>query len=166
MRHWYAAYCKPRQDARAEIHLLNQRFDVFRPLVRVRRFRRGKPCQVKESMFPRYLFIQLDDLDENWGPIRSTRGISGLVHWGDHVPVVPDRVIQRLYGDLAEDGCVDLAGTDDYKLNERIRITAGPFAGYEALYQARSSEERVIVLLEIMQRDQRLVLPGDSIARA
>lgn len=166
MRRWYAVHCKPQQDSRAELHLLNQDFQVFRPLVRMRRRRRGRYHAVRESMFPRYLFINLDDVAENWGSIRSTRGVNGMVRWGDHVPVVPDHVILNLRDALGDDGCVDLSHTDDYKPDESVYITEGPFAGYQALFQARNGQERVIVLLEIMQQTQRLTLPDTSIARA
>lgn len=166
MRNWYALHCKPQQDARAELHLLNQQFEVFRPLVRMRRQRRGKAVEVRESMFPRYIFVHLDDVHENWGPIRSTRGVAGLVRWGAHVPTVPDSVIQGLQANLAEDGCVDLTRACDFQMNERVRITDGPFAGYEGLFQARTGEERVVVLLDIMQQTQKLSLPGTCIAKA
>lgn len=166
MRHWYALHCKPQQDARAELHLRNQEYEVFRPLVRMRRHRAGRTCDVTESMFPRYLFVRLDDVHENWGPIRSTRGVAGLVRWGTHVPTVPEAVIQRLRDSLAEDGCVDLTRACDFQANERVRITDGPFAGCEGLFQARNGQERVIVLLDIMQQGQRLSFPSTSIAKA
>ena len=64
-----------------------------------------------------------------------------------------------------EDGCIEL----EYKglrLNQPWRITDGPFAGHDALFLARSGEERVIVLLDIMQQAQRLKLPEQMIASA
>jgi len=48
-----------------------------------------------ESMFSRYLFIQLDDQSQNWGTIRSTLGVSKRVSSGPQpakVPQVPYRV--------------------------------------------------------------------------
>jgi len=166
MKHWYAVHCKPSQDARAELNLRNQSYEIFRPMVRLRRQRRGKLRDVRESMFPRYLFIRLDDLHENWSPIRSTFGVAGLVRWGEQVPTVPTSVIARLWEGLDAEGCVDLTAASDYQRNERVRITEGAFAGYEALYQARTGEERVVVLLNIMQQAQKITLPATSIAKA
>ncbi|MDN5870629.1 MAG: hypothetical protein L0H73_07930, partial [Nitrococcus sp.] len=45
MKHWYAVHCKPQQDARAEAHLLNQRFEVFRRKCISRRRRAGCPVR-------------------------------------------------------------------------------------------------------------------------
>lgn len=163
MKHWYAVHCKPRQDERAEAHLRSQGFEIFRPLVRARRRQREGYRICIESMFPRYLFIRLDDIAEDWSPIRSTRGVADLVRWGGCVPWIPERVIDDLRARLDANGCVDLC--PEFAPNQRVRITEGPFAGYEALFQARSGQERVVVLLNIMQQTQRVQLPEQAIAR-
>lgn len=165
MKSWYAVRCKPLQDARAEEHLRNQSYEVFRPQIRWRRRQGGRFRQVMESMFPGYLFVRLDQVLENWAPIRSTRGVAGLVRLGAHTPTVPEPVIDELKRRADGDNCIDL-GSGDYRPDERVRITEGPFAGYEALFNSRSGEERVIVLLEIMQRVQRVVLPERAIEYA
>jgi transcriptional antiterminator RfaH len=36
----------------------------------------------KEALFSRYLFVELNRTDSNWVPLRSTRGVSGLVRFG------------------------------------------------------------------------------------
>lgn len=164
MKSWYAVRCKPLQDARAEDHLRNQSYEVFRPRVRLRRRYGGRIRQAVESMFPGYLFIRLDREREDWAPIRSTRGVTGLVRLGGHTPAVPEPVIDELRRRADEENCIVLEA--DYRPNERVRITEGPLAGYEALFASRSGEERVIVLLEIMQRIQRLILPEQAIEQA
>ena len=168
MKRWYAALCKPLQDARAEYNLCNQGYHVLRPLVRTRKRRRqGGTKTVTESLFPRYLFIHLDDLNENWAPIRSTLGVSGLVRFGGRAVPVPDTIMQGMQLRLdRESGCIDLTRDTDYRTNQPVRITSGPFVGHEALFLARSGEERVIVLLDIMQRAPRLKLPERMIASA
>jgi transcriptional antiterminator RfaH len=73
MKRWYAVYCKPREDDRAERHFDRQQFEVFRPKHRVRRKQQGRMTTLVESLFPRYLFIHIDDIAQNRAPIRSTR---------------------------------------------------------------------------------------------
>ncbi len=166
IRHWHAVFCKPQQDARAEAHLLNQGFEIFRPKTRVRRNQRGRRRLLVESMFPRYLFVRLRDYGQDWGPIRSTRGAVGLVRLGQETPVVPDSVIDALRHRCDEHGIINLAGSIDYRPNEAVEITDGPLAGYRALFQARTGSERVIVLLELLQRERRVELDETSIRRA
>lgn len=166
VQHWYAIHCKPREDARAELHLENQGFEIFRPKQHVRRRRGGRMVALVDSLFPRYLFIRLDNVHENWAPIRSTRGVVGLVRWGNQVPTVPEPVVETLRARTGEDGCVAPAAVDCYRPGERLRIEEGPFAGLEGIFQARRGEDRVILLLELMRRAQRLLLPETAVARA
>jgi transcriptional antiterminator RfaH len=161
MKQWYAVHCKPLQDVRAEAHLRNQSYEVFRPLVRLRRRHGARFRQAIESLFPGYLFVRLDDVLENWAPIRSTRGVCGLVRWGAHTPPVPEPVIDELRRRAGGENIVTL--DEDYRPNERVRIIEGPLAGYEGLFDRRSGEQRVIVLLEMMRRVQQLAFPESAI---
>lgn len=62
MRRWYAVHRKPREDGRAESHLSRRCYEIFRPLVRMRRRCSGQVATVIESLFSRYLFVHLDDV--------------------------------------------------------------------------------------------------------
>ncbi len=165
-RHWHAVFCKPQQDSRAEENLLNQGFETFRPKTRTGRVLKGRRRLMVESMFPRYLFVRLSRGGDDWGPIRSTRGIIGLVRLGQETPIVPDGIIDGLRQRCNEDGMINLAGTIDYQLNDPVDIIDGPCAGYRAFFQARTSDERVLVLLKLLQHERRVELAETSIRRA
>jgi transcriptional antiterminator RfaH len=164
LKRWYAVYCKPREDERAELHLNRQRFEIFRPKHRVRRKRHGRMTTMVESLFPRYLFIHLDDIAENWAPIRSTRGVVSLVRWGDRIPTVPDAVIDCLRADADEVGCIPTSPAD-YKPGDRIRILEGPFAGLEGVFYSRKGEDRVMLLLEVMKQPQKVTFAEAALTR-
>ena len=163
---WRAVYCKPRQESRAHMHLLNQNYCSFLPLVRTRRRIRGRDRDCIEAMFPRYLFIQLADHREDWGPIRSTRGVVSLVRLGDEVPVVPDDLISALWLRHDDGGAIDLTAFQALKQNDPVEVTAGPFAGYQGLYFASNGEERAIILLEILNRDRKVHISAHDIKKA
>ena len=93
---WYVLTSKPRQEAYAEEQLNNQGYITYRPLAIRERRRRGKLVKVTESLFPRYLFINLNRVDDNWAPIRSTYGVSGFVQFGDYPLSVPDALVEEL----------------------------------------------------------------------
>jgi transcriptional antiterminator RfaH len=165
-RHWHAVFCKPRQDARAEDHLRNQGFELFRPKVRTRAIRNGRSQTRTESMFPRYLFVRLGYGLDDWSTIRSTRGAVGLVRIGHHSPIVPDEVIDGLRERCSEDSVINLAGAIDYQANDPVEIIEGPCAGLHALFKARTGDERVIVLLELLHQEREIELAENSIRRA
>ncbi|HSA40732.1 MAG TPA: transcription termination/antitermination NusG family protein, partial [Mycobacterium sp.] len=52
----------------------------------------GRIQKVEESLFPGYLFIQLD-AQSNWAPLRSTRGVSRLVVFSGYPLPVPAGLI-------------------------------------------------------------------------
>jgi len=164
--HWRAVYCKPREERRALLHLLNQDFEAFLPRLRSRRRRGARDLERVEPMFPRYLFLKLSSAHQDWGPIRSTRGVVGLVRFGDQVPVVPDALVERLRALEDESGLIDLNRCQPPRENEIVEITAGPLAGLRGLFEAETGQQRAMVLLEILNRQHRVQLPLRDLRRA
>ena len=64
--------------------------------MQVQKLRNQKVQTITEPMFSRYLFIQLDDQTQNWGPIRSTLGVSKLVSFGPQPAKVPPELVAFL----------------------------------------------------------------------
>lgn len=151
---WYLVYSKPRQEAVARTQLERQGYQTYLPMIRTPRRRLGKRTIRIEPMFPRYLFIRLDKITDNWAPIRSTVGVSSLVRFGTDPAPVPNALVEMI---KARD---DRAGIQDLPLHEfqpgqPVRIEEGPFAGYEGIFVAASSRERVMVLLDIVGKSAR-----------
>jgi transcriptional antiterminator RfaH len=163
---WRAVYCKPREEQRAHMHLLNQGYRAFLPLARVRRRQRGRDRSLMEPMFPRYLFIQLADYREDFGPIRSTRGVVGLVRMGEDVPCVPDQLIDLLQARCEASGAVDLTEFERLADGDQVEITAGPFLGLRGLFKARTGEQRALILLELLGKPQKIQISTTDIRRA
>ena len=150
MRHWYAVYTKPRQEAVAEENLSRQGFHVWFPRALRSRRQRGRWRDLVEALFPRYLFIELDLERDNTAPIRSTLGVSCLVRRGDWPAVVPDVVIDGLQAAAdAETGLHRLTPLPLAK-GDRVAVLEGPFQGLEGIFRAASGTERVTILLDIL----------------
>jgi transcriptional antiterminator RfaH len=157
-RNWFLLTSKPQKDDLAELHLRNQDYEVYRPLAKRLRTRRGKAVTTIESLFPRYLFIHLDDgINDNWAPIRSTKGINGFVRFGSEAARIPDNLIQMLKAQeqLLGERAIDL---DRFHNGDKVIITEGPFIGLDAVFQKYDGEERVLVLLEILHKQTRLAI--------
>ena len=95
-RTWYLVQSKPRNEARALENLLRQGYETYLPLIEVERLQRGKLLKKEEPLFPRYLFLHLEEGNDNWGPIRSTLGVAGMVRFGQTYAAVPDLVIDGI----------------------------------------------------------------------
>lgn len=154
LKRWYLIYSKPRQESLAQRNLERQGYEIYLPLVRQPRRRLGRRVTVVGPMFPRYLFIRLDSETDNWGPIRSTLGVSALVRFGQQPAEAPAGLIEILRSREDERG-VQVLPADDYRRGSRIRITDGGLMGYEGIFVARNSRDRVVVLLDIMGKHAR-----------
>lgn len=163
---WHAVFCKPQQDERAEAHLLNQGFDIFRPKTRQRVIRNGRARVRIESMFPRYLFVRLNSTGQDWTPIRSTRGALGLVRSGQQAAEVPEQVIEALRQRCDDHDILQISGEINYQPDEAVEIIDGPCAGYRALFKARTGQERVQVLLTLLNHERCIEIPESAIRRA
>lgn len=160
---WYLVYSKPRAEGQAAMHLERQGYHCYLPRLRVTRKVRGKLVGHVEPMFPRYLFISLDTSTDNWAPIRSTIGVTRLVRFGVEPAVVPDSLIQVLMDREDEQGLLS-PPRRVFEPGERVRIYEGPFKDYEAIFVARNSNERVIVLLQILGKDSRVAIDPAHLA--
>src|SRR3990167_9017763 len=124
---WYLVQCKPRQDERAETHLLRQGYVCFRPQHSCERLVRKRRQILVESLFPGYLFIQLAD-DANWAPLRSTRGVSRVVAFGG----MPLRLDNSLIVQLQQRTAAPVKAA--LEAGDSVRITEGGFAELEAIF--------------------------------
>lgn len=156
---WYLVQCKANQDERAEINLVNQGYTCFRPTHRRERVLQGRARIVRESLFPGYLFIQLGS-DENWSPLRSTRGVLRIVSFGGKPLPVDDAVIAQLY---EHDSGAPVEAR--FACGERVRINEGPFVELEAIFLAMDGEQRVVLLMTLLQREQRISMPLVDISK-
>lgn len=153
--HWYLLQCKPRQEARAEENLRNQSYTCYSPRHSVNKIRHGKRVRVAELLFPGYLFIRLCEFADSWYQIRSTRGVQRLVTFASQPVPVSDGIVTGIQARLAQ-------VTDDKPLfaaGQAVALTEGPFRDVEAIFSRIDSDERAIVLLSIMQRQQRMKVP-------
>jgi transcriptional antiterminator RfaH len=160
---WYAIQCKGGESFRAAEHLLNQGFEVFHPVLEVQKKRRGRLEWIPEPLFPYYLFIRLDRVDSNWRPIRSTRGVLRIITFGLDLPVpVDDALIDTLrrHGTQGEDRAEVY-----FRAGEAVEITEGPFKDLQAVFASHKGEERAIVLLNMLQKQQRLEMPVSQLRR-
>ena len=154
---WYVVHTKPRQEARALDNLQNQSFHCFLPTMQVQKLRNRKVQTVTEPMFSRYLFIQLDDTTQNWGPIRSTLGVSKLVSFGHQPAKVQPEFIVFLQEAPPETLERMIAPGDS------VQIATGPLKGLEGQYIAHDGETRDLVLVDLLGQPQKLRMAVESL---
>lgn len=154
---WYLVATKPKQEQRAAEHLSNQSIEYFLPEIEVEKSLRGKRSVRIEPLFPGYLFVALPKDSVFWSKIRSTRGIRDVIRFaGKPAMVMPD-IINHLKSTLGEDD-KPLKLSMLPKQGDSVEIKEGPFKGLSAIFQSLDGEERAIILLEILGKQQSLAV--------
>ncbi len=149
-RSWYVIQCKAKESFRAAENLQNQGFEVFHPVIEVEKLRTGKIQCVLEPLFPYYLFIYLSDASDNWRPIRSTRGVLKMLAFGSTPVKISTSLIKHLKQRIQP------APENLFKAGDSVLIEEGPFKGLKAIFASKRGDERVVLLLNLLQQQQRI----------
>lgn len=161
-RRWYAIQARPRQAVRAELNLRNQNFATYLPRWRVEKLSHGRRVERFEPLLPNYLFIHLGRWNNNWHKIRSTRGVSRLVSFGNEPAPVPDAVIEEIRCRVGDDALPQPA----LSASDRVIVSDGCFRGLEAMFHSFDGAERAILFLRMLEQKVRVTLPLASLRRA
>lgn len=159
---WYCVQTKPRAEGTALEHLSRQGFECFLPRVQVVRLSGGRRRRVIEPLFPRYLFLQARPDIESIGPVRSTRGVLGLVRFGDLIAEAPGHLVRRLIADADTQGVIH-APDNSLRPGDRVQILDGSLAGLEGIYCNPHGSDRAVVLLSLLGSARRVVMSNDQL---
>ena len=160
---WYVVKTKVRAERVAEENLCRQGYEAWLPRVNCERRRRGKWQPTSEPLFPGYLFVELEPGVQNFSPIRSTRGVSNLVSFAREPKAMPEGAVEalrQLHDRLQK------AGVEPFAKGQKVRLVDGPFRGWEGVYEARRADERVIIMLQVLGKQQPLVFARDDVIPA
>ena len=166
MLRWYLIQTKPAGESIAQSHLERQGYEVYCPRLAKLTRRHGHWKDRIVALFPRYLFLRLDEGRQSLAPACSTVGVTATVRFGHEYATVPEHVIDHLRG--RED-----AATGLHRLNEGslcagmpVRVITGPFEGLEGIFERKAGAERVMVLLNLLGQGTRVRVPLDCVVRS
>ncbi len=147
---WYVIHTRPRQEERALDNLTRQGYKAWMPWLEVEKLRGGRITKVIEPMFSRYLFIQLDQVTTNWGPIRSTLGVSKLVTFGNQAASISDEFVEMLQRTPLQDSKHIL------KQGDEVEIMQGPLKGVKGIFDQHDGELRAMILIELINQSHKV----------
>ncbi|KRV75229.1 transcription/translation regulatory transformer protein RfaH [Pseudomonas citronellolis] len=144
-KRWYLVQCKPRQALRAQENLERQGYQCLLPLHKIERLQKGQLQQLSEPLFPGYIFIHLDKVEDSWLPIRSTRGVNQIVNFGGYPTPVPDAVVAELQQPRKIPPALESG--------DRVVIRDSNLQQLDAIYLEYNGAGRVLLLLTLLQRE-------------
>ena len=161
---WYTLHTHPHKESQVVQYLQSNNIVTFYPTLKV------KPVNPRASrvrgFFPRYLFVQADLDEVGLNGLQWIPGAVGLVSFGGEPAIVPDAFIHELKRRLAR---IEQSGglhLDGLKQGDRIKLVRGPFAHYDAIFDAHlPAEERVLVLLHWLGREVKVKVNANAVEK-
>jgi transcriptional antiterminator RfaH len=152
---WYALRSKPRKEEVVWKQVRTQGYEAYFPRLRVNpvnpRSRKLRPY------FPGYLFVNADLEEVGVSVFQWMPHSIGLVSFGGEPAAVPENLILTLRKRVEEISAAGGEVFDGLHPGDVVRISDGPFRGYEAIFDTRlPGSERVRVLLELLGSQRRV----------
>ncbi len=165
MKQWFVVQSKPKQETTAEVNLGRQGYETYCPRIVLKRRNRGRWKQIIKPLFPRYLFVHLEQGRDDFSPIRSTMGVAGLVRFGGVPSALAPSIIDDIKSREDEKQGIHV-DPPQWQPGATVEITDGALAGLKGIFLADSGEERVIILLNMLGRENKVVVTQDAIVSA
>jgi transcriptional antiterminator RfaH len=160
---WFAIQAKAADERIAEASLAQVGLETLLPLVRRKPAGWRARQNPMKALFPGYLFARFCP-DNHLREARYARGVVRVVSAGDRPLPVEAPIIESLRARMDAAGCVSL-DVKPFTPGEAVRITDGPFAGWEGVFDsALGDAQRLVILLETFQQG-RLVMRVDWVER-
>ncbi|HEY6923009.1 MAG TPA: transcription termination/antitermination NusG family protein [Steroidobacteraceae bacterium] len=163
MLHWYLIHTKVSGEKSAQLNLERQGYEVYLPLLLQRIAAVDRSRKRIVPLFPRYLFLRLDEGRQSLRPVHSTIGVAAVVRFGFQYTIVPDEVVRGLRDREDPETALHQLRRPPLFPGAAVRITAGAFDGVEGIFERPDGAERVLVLLQLLGQQASVRLPCELV---
>ena len=161
---WLTAQVKPNSYRKAEANLLRQNFLVFSPKMSSTRTVKGVFIDHIEPLFPGYLFVRFNHDMASLRLINNTYGIAKLIGpRGTGISHVPTEFIAELQKRCDSQG--HLQKTEILAPGDVVHIRKGPFTDQVATIEDLLPNDRVTLLMQLLNRETRVTIHMDNIQK-
>jgi transcriptional antiterminator RfaH len=166
---WYAVQAAARAEWIAMRELAGLGMSAFLPHVRGKRAHRGRMIATSDPLFPGYLFVRIGD--GGFEGVRQADGVIGIVRVAERFAVLPEAVIEALKGRCDVSGCLLVApaaaaSAFTWAVGEVVRLTGGPFCGFQGAIAAVDKSDRVSVHIDIFGRPTPVTVSSGEVEKA
>ena len=141
---------------------------VLIPTEKVVAFRGNKRVVKERNMLPGYVLVECNLTDECYPLLRNIPNVLGFLSDGKSTikpKPVTQAEINRLVGNVDE-AAIEAVLDETYLVGERVKVTDGPFNGFEGVINEVSQEKRKLkVVVTIFDRQTPLELGYEQVAK-
>jgi transcriptional antiterminator RfaH len=143
---WFVVNTKPKNEERAAGNLLAGSIEALAPRLMVKRYKSGKTTNMIEPMFPGYVFVKFDPIQQ-YHLVKYTRGVRTIVNFSGKIIPLQEEIIEFIKARLVNG--VATVEPHGFKKGERVEIKEGPFKGFSGIFERDlPGDERVAILLD------------------
>jgi transcriptional antiterminator RfaH len=162
---WYVLHTHPKQEDRACSNLRVLGAPIFNPKIRERRYKQFTiiPAYVAKPLFPRYIFAQFK-IGDLYHKVRFTRGVYGVVGFGNGPTSIDEEIIALIQSNLKEDGFVKI--DDEIKPGDKVIVRDGPLKNFAGIFEREMKDtDRIRILLETVSYQAHIEIEKDMVKR-
>jgi transcriptional antiterminator RfaH len=164
MKKWYAVMAKPRKEQTSAYFLEQSGIEAYYPEVNECIHVKGRRCVRRTSLFPGYFFARFD-YDKQYRTVSYCRGVKKIVTFGQVPAEVEQELLDNIRRGLSRQDITPIIIARPTH-GEVIRISRGPLAGVEGMFDScLSGKERVVVLLRALSYQSRAIVKLSDIER-
>jgi len=158
---WYAGYTKCNHERVVKKILYDKGINTFLPEIIVPSRRKNRKILIKRPLFRNYLFIELDEIRENWMKVFRTPGLARICGNGRPMPI-PDDDINSIRIFISSDR--SLYPLPFLHVGARVQVTSGPLTGaIGILVKEDRKKRRLSVSVELMGQSVVVSLFDDEV---
>ena len=159
-RRWYAIHTYSGYEENVA-HNLKQRiesmdmgdkiFNILIPKEKKIKIKNGKRKIVEEKIFPGYVLVEMSVTDDSWYVVRNTPNVTGFIGTGTIPTPIAEEEIKSLQKRM---GVEEPEYKINVEVNSPVRITDGPFKGFEGkVAEIDESRGKIKVLVSMFGRE-------------
>lgn len=145
---WYAAYTSANHEKRVAERLGVRGVEHFLPTFSSVRQWKDRRVALQMPLFPGYVFVRIALGDRL--QVHEVPSVVRLVAFNGVATPLPEEDIEGLRRAMAEG--VRVEPHPYLKVGRRVRVTAGPFVGFEGILKRCRGGLRVVLAIELIQR--------------
>jgi len=164
---WYAVLTKSRHENKVYDRLLQKTFHTFLPRISAWSRRKDRKKRIIVPLFPGYLFICVDDLDNaKMIEILKTAGVVRILgnYPAGSPAAVPEKTMDTIRKLIASE--TEIRQIQYPRLGEAAVIADGPFKGIEGhVVKTDYANEIFVISFEFLNRYVSIPLQGNQIRK-
>ena len=88
------------------------------------------------------------------------------MHFTEEPAIVPDQIIESVRRNVDRDTGLHYPKSPVFKPGDTVVVDKGPLVGLQAIFLAKTGQDRVIVLLKMLGRENRITIESDMLRLA